>query len=179
MYECRCDKRLKFRVEESTRLACTQLVGELEHLKTETRLIDEMFASEMGEWALYSKKGHEKDFFFIGSLRECWLRRWGDNRTFRWGRNLKACTPTFRCASMRAYCLHGLTSRSTAVPAAPEDVGQQRHHCDALQRILAEQVIQGHQGSEVWDDVLHGWLRLIWSCASLFSRDFQHKSLAA
>ena len=37
------------RVEESTRLEYTQLVGELEHLKTETRLIDEMFASEMGE----------------------------------------------------------------------------------------------------------------------------------
>ena len=39
----------KTRVEESTRLGCTQLVGELEHLKTETRLIDEIFASEMGE----------------------------------------------------------------------------------------------------------------------------------
>ena len=49
IYECRCDERLKTRVEESTRLACTQLVGELEHLKTETRLIDEMFASEMSE----------------------------------------------------------------------------------------------------------------------------------
>ncbi len=44
-----CDERLKSRVEESTLLACTQLVGELEHLKTETRLIDEMFVSEMGE----------------------------------------------------------------------------------------------------------------------------------
>ena len=49
IYECRCDERLKTRVEESTRLTCTQLVGELEHLKTETRLIDEMFASEMSE----------------------------------------------------------------------------------------------------------------------------------
>jgi hypothetical protein len=49
IYECRCDERLKTRVEDSTRLSCTQLVGELEHLKTETGLIDEMFASEMGE----------------------------------------------------------------------------------------------------------------------------------
>ncbi len=49
IYECRCDERLKTRVEESTRLGYTQLVGELQHLKTETRLIDEMFASEMGE----------------------------------------------------------------------------------------------------------------------------------
>ncbi len=49
MYECQCDERLKSRVEESTRLTCTRLVGELEHLKTETRLIDEMFVSEMGE----------------------------------------------------------------------------------------------------------------------------------
>ena len=29
MYEYRCDERLKTRVEESTRLACTQLVREL------------------------------------------------------------------------------------------------------------------------------------------------------
>ena len=50
IYECRCDERLKTRVEESTRPTCTQLVRELEHLKIETRLIDEMFASEMGEY---------------------------------------------------------------------------------------------------------------------------------
>ena len=48
--ECRCDERLKTRVEESTRLGCPRLVAELEHLKIETRLIDEMFASEMGEY---------------------------------------------------------------------------------------------------------------------------------
>ena len=36
IYECRCDERLKTRVEESTLLGDTQLVGELEHLKTET-----------------------------------------------------------------------------------------------------------------------------------------------
>ena len=40
----------KTRVEESTRLTCPQLVVELEHLKIETRLIDEMFPSEMGEY---------------------------------------------------------------------------------------------------------------------------------
>ena len=50
IYECRCDEKLKTRVEESTRLVYTQLVGELEHLKTETRLIEEMFLSEMGEY---------------------------------------------------------------------------------------------------------------------------------
>ena len=50
MYEFRCDERLNTRVEESTRLACTWLVAELEHLKIETRLIDEMFESEMGEY---------------------------------------------------------------------------------------------------------------------------------
>jgi hypothetical protein len=48
--ECRCDERLKTRVEESTRLACLRLVADLEHLKIETRLIDEMFACEMGEY---------------------------------------------------------------------------------------------------------------------------------
>ncbi len=48
IYECRCNERLKTEGEESTRL--TGLLGELEHLKIETRLIDEMFASVMGEY---------------------------------------------------------------------------------------------------------------------------------
>ena len=48
MNECRSDERLKTKVEESTRLTYTGLIGELEHLKIKTRLIDEMFASVMG-----------------------------------------------------------------------------------------------------------------------------------
>jgi hypothetical protein len=48
--ECRCDERLKTKGEESTCLTYTGLVGDLEHLKIETRLIDEMFASVMGEY---------------------------------------------------------------------------------------------------------------------------------
>ncbi len=47
--ECRCDERLKTKVEESTRLTYTGLFGELEQLKIETRLIDEKFVSVMGE----------------------------------------------------------------------------------------------------------------------------------
>ncbi len=43
IYENRCDERLKTKNEESTRLADTGLVVELEHLKTKTRLIDEKF----------------------------------------------------------------------------------------------------------------------------------------
>ena len=42
--ECRCDERLKTKVEESTRLLYTGLFGELEHLKIKTRLINEVFA---------------------------------------------------------------------------------------------------------------------------------------
>jgi hypothetical protein len=38
IYGYRCDERLKTNVEESTRLACTPLCAELEHLKIETRL---------------------------------------------------------------------------------------------------------------------------------------------
>ena len=49
MYEYRCDERLKAKVEESTRLVYTGLLGGLEHLKIETRLIDERFPSVMGE----------------------------------------------------------------------------------------------------------------------------------
>jgi hypothetical protein len=50
IYECRCDERLKTKNEKSTRLTYTGLLGELEHLKIETRLIDRMFASVMGEY---------------------------------------------------------------------------------------------------------------------------------
>ena len=50
IYECRCDERLKTKVEESTRLVYTGLFVELEHLKIETTLIDEMFPSVMGEY---------------------------------------------------------------------------------------------------------------------------------
>ncbi len=49
MYECRCDERLKTKAEESTRLPYTGLIGELEHLKIKTRLIDDKFESVMGD----------------------------------------------------------------------------------------------------------------------------------
>jgi hypothetical protein len=45
MYQCRNDERLKTKDEKSTRLGYTGLMGELEHPKIKTRLIDEMFAS--------------------------------------------------------------------------------------------------------------------------------------
>jgi hypothetical protein len=50
IYGYRCDERLKSNVEESTRLACTPLCAELEHLKIETRLTSETPVSEMGEY---------------------------------------------------------------------------------------------------------------------------------
>jgi hypothetical protein len=53
IYECWCDERLKTKVEKSTRLGYTGLFGELEHLKKKTRLIDEMFASGMGEYVFF------------------------------------------------------------------------------------------------------------------------------
>jgi hypothetical protein len=43
------DERLKGKGEGSTRLVYTGLCGGLEHLKIETRLIDERFASVMSE----------------------------------------------------------------------------------------------------------------------------------
>ncbi len=45
IYEFRCDERLKTKVEGSTRLEYTGLLGGLERLKIETRLIDERFVS--------------------------------------------------------------------------------------------------------------------------------------
>ena len=50
IYEFRCDERIKSKDEESTLLTYTLLCAELKHLKIETRLIDEMFSSEMGEY---------------------------------------------------------------------------------------------------------------------------------
>jgi hypothetical protein len=38
IYECRCNERLKGKVEGSIRLVYTGLCGGLEHLKIETRL---------------------------------------------------------------------------------------------------------------------------------------------
>ena len=47
---CRCNERLKVKGEGGTRLTYTGLCGGLEHLKIETRLIDDMFPSVMGEY---------------------------------------------------------------------------------------------------------------------------------
>jgi len=48
-YDCRCDERLISKTEGSTRLAYTGFRRGLDHLKIETRLIDERFESVMGE----------------------------------------------------------------------------------------------------------------------------------
>jgi hypothetical protein len=50
IYECRCDERLKDKDERSTLLENTGLYGGLEHLNIETRLINERFASVMGDF---------------------------------------------------------------------------------------------------------------------------------
>ena len=50
IYDCRCDERLHTKAKEFTRLTFTGLLGRLEHLKIETRLIDEKFANAMGEY---------------------------------------------------------------------------------------------------------------------------------
>ena len=47
IYEFWCDERLKTKDEESTLLGYTGFLGELEHLKIKSRLIDEKFASVM------------------------------------------------------------------------------------------------------------------------------------
>jgi hypothetical protein len=49
IYECRCNERLKAKVEESIRLTYTGLCGGLEHLKIETRLSGGRFESVKGE----------------------------------------------------------------------------------------------------------------------------------
>ncbi len=50
--ECRYDERLNTKTEGTNRLTYTGLIGELEHLKVKTRLIDEKFVSVMGEFVI-------------------------------------------------------------------------------------------------------------------------------
>jgi hypothetical protein len=50
IYECRCHERLQSKTKEFTHLTYTGLVVELEHLKIETRLVNEKFANAMGEY---------------------------------------------------------------------------------------------------------------------------------
>jgi hypothetical protein len=45
-----CDERLKTKAKEFTRLAYSGLLGGLEHLKIETRLIHKKIANAMGEY---------------------------------------------------------------------------------------------------------------------------------
>jgi hypothetical protein len=47
---CRCDERIKTKAKEFTLLPYTGLLGKLEHLKIETRLIDEKIVNVMGEY---------------------------------------------------------------------------------------------------------------------------------
>ena len=54
MYEYRCDERLKSKVEGSTHLVYTGFHKGLEHMKMETRLINERFPSVMGECVMYT-----------------------------------------------------------------------------------------------------------------------------
>ena len=49
IYGCRCNERLKTKIEGSTRLVYTGLCGGLGHLNIETRLRDERFEIMMGE----------------------------------------------------------------------------------------------------------------------------------
>jgi hypothetical protein len=57
-YECRCDERLKPEGEESTCLVYIGLLGELEHLTIETRLILGFFCFFAHE-SFYFNVGHE------------------------------------------------------------------------------------------------------------------------
>jgi hypothetical protein len=56
IYECRWDERLKDKDEGSTCLTYTGFCGGLEHLKIETRLINESFPSVMGECVILTSQ---------------------------------------------------------------------------------------------------------------------------
>ena len=50
IYECRCDERLQTKAKEFTLLTYTGFLGGLEHLKIETRLINEKIANVLSEY---------------------------------------------------------------------------------------------------------------------------------
>ncbi len=54
--DCWCEKRLKVKVKGSTHLTYNRLCGGLEHLKIETRLIDDRFTRVMGECVIVTVK---------------------------------------------------------------------------------------------------------------------------
>jgi hypothetical protein len=60
-------ERLKHKDEKSTHLGYTVLWGELEHLKIETRLINERCTSELGECVIRDVKGTTSIFKVIHS----------------------------------------------------------------------------------------------------------------
>jgi hypothetical protein len=70
MYDCRYDERLEPKDDESTRLAYTGLLEELEYLKIETRLIDErVFLSLVmcrGFLTALPRNGKRKTFMALG-----------------------------------------------------------------------------------------------------------------
>jgi hypothetical protein len=52
IYECRCDERLKTKVEEFTLLTYTGFLGGLEHLKVETRFQGSTYLSPEAQMRL-------------------------------------------------------------------------------------------------------------------------------
>ena len=58
MYECRCDERLKTKVEESTRLTCTVLHDKTnqKHLEIKMRSTSEKSGNAMGERAIQRRR---------------------------------------------------------------------------------------------------------------------------
>ena len=69
-YEWQCDEKLKTKTEGSLHLTYTGLLGGLEHLKIETRLINERFVSVMGECVTLKWKVSVKVKIYVYSLDE-------------------------------------------------------------------------------------------------------------
>ena len=75
---CRCDERLKGKTDGSKRLVYTGFRGGLEHLKIETRSINEMFASVMGECVILTPQ-----VCWFESLAQSIMHRYAGTSTTR------------------------------------------------------------------------------------------------
>ena len=70
IYEYRCDERLKTKAEVSTRFVYTGLLGGLEHLKIETRSIDEKITNASGKHKIVSSGPFGLENFCSGTKRQ-------------------------------------------------------------------------------------------------------------
>jgi hypothetical protein len=100
---CRCYERLQLNTKEFTRLAYTELVLELEHLKIETRLITEMFVNVM------NREVHV-DFFILFFVLGIWDKWYAEH---------------LYCLRNILYCIHRVVHTNISTELGQEEASKE------------------------------------------------------